>query len=129
MAVRTQLSVTMENRPGTLATMCGAFGDKKVNILALTSGEREGKSLVRLIADKVAVAKRVLDEIGYTYTEEQVLATKLPNRPGTLAAVAQKLGDAGVNIDYAYYGAEPGSTQVLVILSVSDVERGKTLLK
>jgi hypothetical protein len=129
MGVRKQLSVTMDDRPGTLATMCSAFGKKGVNILALMSTGREGKSLVRLIADKGAAAKRTLQEIGYSYTEEEVLATKLQNRPGTLAAVAQKLGDAGANIDYAYYGAEPGSTQVLVILSVSDLEQAKKVVK
>lgn len=129
MAVRKQLSVTMDDRPGTLATMCDAVAKHNVNILALTSTGREGKSLVRLIADRVAAAKRGLDEIGYPYTEEEVLATTLPNRPGTLAVVARKLGDAGVNIDYAYYGAEPGSRQVLLILSVADLAQGKKLVR
>jgi hypothetical protein len=43
--------------------------------------------------------------------------------------VAKRLGDAGVNIDYAYVGAEPGSTQLLLVLSVSDIERGKKLVR
>lgn len=79
--------------------------------------------------DKHAAAIQGLQEIGYAYTEEEVLATKLPNRPGELAKLAQTLGDAGINIDYAYYGAEPRSARVLVILSVSDLEQGKKLVK
>jgi hypothetical protein len=129
MAIRTQLSVTMENRPGTLARMASALAEKKVNILALASMERGGQSLARIVVDKLAAAKKALSAIGYAYTEEQVLATKLPNRPGTLAAVAQKLGDAGVNIDYAYYGAEVGSAQVLLLLAVSDFETGKKVVR
>ena len=129
MAIRKQLSVTMENRPGTLAEMCRALGEKKVNILALISSEREGQSLVCMIVDKVLVAKRALQAIGYAYTEDQVLVTKVPNRPGTFATVAKRLGDAGVNIDYAYLGAEAGSRQQLVVLSVSDLDQGKKLVK
>lgn len=129
MAVRKQLSVTMENIPGTLAKMCSAFADKKVNILAFMSGEREGKSLVRMIVDKLTPAKKALGGIGYSFREEQVLGTRLPNRPGTIATVAKRLGEAGVNIDYAYSGVEPGSPRQLVVLSVSDFERGRKLVK
>lgn len=128
MAIRRQLSVTMENTPGTLARMCDAFAGKKVNILAFMSSGREGKSLVRLIVDRLPVAKRVLEVLGYAYTEEDVLGTKVPNRPGSLATVAKRLGEAGINIDYAYVGAEAGSSQALVIVSVSDIERAKKLV-
>ena len=129
MAARKQVSVTMENTPGTLARMCSAFTERKVNILAFTSSEREGKSLVRLIVDKLQVAKKALEGIGYSYTEEQVLGTKLPNRPGMLGTVAKKLADAGINIEYAYSGVEPGPAQQLVVLSVSDLDRAKKLVK
>lgn len=129
MAIRRQLSVTMENTPGTLAKLCSAFGEKKVNILAFTSREHEGKSLVLVIVDKLEVAKKVLQTIGYACTEKQVLGTRLPNRPGTLATVAKRLAEAGINIEYAYSGVEPGSTQQLVVLSVSDFERAKKLVK
>lgn len=129
MAVRTQLSVTMENKPGALAGMCSAFGERRVNILAFASSAHEGKSLVRMIVDKPPVARRALQAIGYAYTQEQVLGSRPPNRPGTLAAVAKRLGDAAVNIDYAYSGVEPGSSQQLVVLSVSDLGRGRRLVK
>ena len=84
MAIRKQLLVTMENRPGTLAEMCRALGEKKVNILALISSEREGQSLVCMIVDKVPVAKRALQAIGYAYTEDQVLVNEGPKSSGHL---------------------------------------------
>jgi len=112
----------MDNAPGTLVIMGDALAAKNVNILALMSIEHEGRRLIRMLVDNVAVAKKVLQAIGYAYTEEQVLGTKLPNRPGTLATLAKRLGDAGVNIDYAYLGAESRSLQQLVVLSVSDLD-------
>ena len=122
MVSRRRLSVTMDNAPGTLVIMGDALAAKNVNILALMSIEHEGRRLIRMLVDNVAVAKKVLQAIGYAYTEEQVLGTKLPNRPGTLATLAKRLGDAGVNIDYAYLGAESRSLQQLVVLSVSDLD-------
>ncbi len=129
MATRKQLSVTMDNAPGRLAIMGDAFAAKNVNILAFISIEHEGRSLVRMIVDNVPAAKKALQGVGYAYTEEQVLVTKLANRPGTLARIAKRLGDAGANIDYAYLGAEPRSLQQLVVLSVSDFDRAKQLIK
>ena len=129
MATRNQLSVTMDNVPGTLARMCSALAEQDVNLVAFTSSsEQGGKSLVRVVVDKDAVAKNALQAIGYPYTEERVLSTQLQNRPGTLATVAKKLGDAGVNINYAYLGAEAGSSQLLLVLSVSDFDRGEQLV-
>ncbi|MBI4470051.1 MAG: ACT domain-containing protein [Acidobacteria bacterium] len=129
MAIRKQISVTMQNTPGTLAKVCSVLAEKKVNILALMSSELEGKSLVRLIFDKVPAARKALQAAGYACHEEQVLATKLANRPGTIAATAKRLGDAGVNIDYVYSGAEPGSSKQLVVFSVSDLPRARKLIK
>lgn len=129
MAVRKQLSVTMANRPGTLATLSNVLAARKVNILACMSVEHQGESLVRMVVDKSPGAQKVLQSIGYRYTEEQVLATKVPNRPGSLAKVAAKLAEAGVNIEYAYLGADVGSSQLLLVLSVSDFERGRKLVK
>lgn len=130
MATRNQLSVVMDNVPGTLARMCSALAEQDVNLVAFTSSsEPAGRSLVRVVVDKLAVAKSSLQAIGYAYTEERVLTTELQNRPGTLATVAKELGDAGVNIDYAYLGAEAGSSQLLLVLSVSDLERGEQLVR
>jgi hypothetical protein len=130
MPTRKQFSVAMENRPGTLAQMCTALGERNVNILALMSVGHQGKSLVRIVVDKPAPAVKALDALGWGYTQEDVLATTIANRPGTLGKVAKGLGDQGVNINYAYLGAEgEGARHLLLVLSVSDPERAKALIK
>ena len=129
MTLEKQLSVTMANRPATLARMCGALGERNVNILGFMSIEHEGQNLVRIVVDNLPTALKVLAAIGYACTQEDVLSARVQNRPGTLAKVAKAMGDAGININYAYLGAEPGSRQPLLMLSVSDPEKGKSLLK
>jgi hypothetical protein len=126
MATRKQFSVTMENRPGTLARMCTALTERGVNIVALMSIGHEGKSVVRMLVDQPAAAMKALDSIGYQYTHGDVLTATVANRPGTLAKVAKALGAGGVNINYAYLGAEgEGQRHLLLVLSVSDPEKGK----
>ena len=39
MHLATQLSVFLENRPGTLAEICGAFAKAKINIIAMTTSD------------------------------------------------------------------------------------------
>lgn len=130
MATRKEFSVTMENRPGTLARMCAALSERNVNIVALMSIERGGNSLVRMLVDKPAPAVKALDSLGYQYTQAEVLTSAVANRPGTLAKVVKALGEGGVNINYAYLGAEgEGQRHLLLVLSVSDTERGKALVR
>lgn len=130
MATRKQFSVTMENRPGMLARMCTALTDHSVNILALMSVGQDGKSVVRMVVDKPSAAVKALDSIGYQYSQDDVLTSTVANRPGTLAKVAKALGDGGVNINYAYLGAEgEGQRHLLLVLSVSDLGKGQGLVK
>jgi hypothetical protein len=120
----------MENRAGVLARMCTALTEHNVNILALMSVGQDGKSVVRMVVDKPSAAVKALDSGGYQYSQADVLTTTVANRPGTLAKVAKALGDGGVNINYAYLGAEgEGQRHLLLVLSVSDVEKGQSLVK
>jgi hypothetical protein len=130
MATRKEFAVTMENRPGTFARMCTALAERNVNIMAFMSIEQGGKSLVRMLVDHPAPAVKALEALGYPYSQAEVLTAAVANRPGTLGKVAKVLGEAGVNITYAYLGAEgEGQRHLLLVLSVSDLERGKTLVR
>lgn len=130
MATRKEFSVTMQNRPGTLARMCTELAERSVNILALMSVNQDDTSVVRMVVDKPAPAVKALEALGYPYSQKDVLTTAVANRPGTMAKVVKALGEAGVNINYAYLGAE-GETQrhLLLVLSVSDMERGRALVR
>jgi hypothetical protein len=53
---------------------------------------------------------------------------KLLHGPGELARAASKLGNAHINIHYAYCGVEPATNAPLVIFGVSEVGRAATIL-
>ena len=98
-------------------------------IVAAQSFPSSGKSLTRLVFDDPTKARSVLDSERVTYTETDVVKVKLANRPGELARAAEKLGDAAININYLYCGAEPSSNAPLIIFGVAEVGKATPLLE
>jgi hypothetical protein len=99
-----------------------------VNILAFQSSPSEGKGLVRIVVDNPTTAKSVLDSERLTYTEGEVAQVKLPHRPGELARAASRLGEANINVNYAYSGIDPATNAPLLIFGVAEVGRAVTIL-
>jgi len=124
-----ELTIRLEDRPGTLGNACRALADRKVNILAFQSiPAEEGTSLVRLVVDNPTTAKTVLDKQGLSYTETEVAQVKLAHRPGELARAASRLGDANININYAYCGIDASTDAPLLIVGVKEVGKAVTIL-
>ncbi len=69
--------------------------------------------------------RATLDRQRHGYTETEVAKVLLANRPGELARVGSRLGEANININYGYSGAEPGASASFLILGVADA--GKAL--
>ena len=124
-----ELSIELEDQPGTLGKVCRTLADRGVNILAFQSIPSEVKSQVRLVVDNPTTAKSALDDQKIKYTETQVAQVKLPHRPGELARAASKLGEAKININYGYVGIDPDSNEPLLIFGVKDAERASTVLE
>ena len=125
-----EFTIRMQDRPGTLGKICRALADRGVNILALQSfSAGAGESQVRLVADNPTITKSVLESQGLASTEADVVQVKLPHRPGEIARVASRLGEANVNINYAYCGLEPGTNIALVFFGVAEVGQAATILE
>ena len=124
-----EFTLTMDDRPGTLGKVCRALADRNVNIVAAQSFPSGGKSVTRLVFDDPTKARSVLDGERVSYTETDVVKVKLAHRPGELARAAEKLGDASININHLYCGAEPSTNAPLVIFAVADVGKAAPLVE
>ena len=130
MPIAKEFRIILEDRPGTLGKLCQALADQSVNILAFQSFPLEkGKSSVRLVFDNPAEAKTVLDRQRTQYTETEVAKITLAHRPGELAHAAARLGEAGINIDYGYSGAEPNFNATFLILGVAGADKAVKLFE
>jgi hypothetical protein len=129
MPVAKEITVFLEDRAGTLGKVCRALAGHGVNILALHSFPSGGKSVTRFIVDNPEAAKSALEDTRLTITVADVLLLKLQNRPGEIARVASRLGEADININYAYCGLESGTNSPLVFFGVSEVGRAAQILE
>jgi hypothetical protein len=115
-----QLSAWVEDRPGMLGQVADALGAKKVNIRAFLAAVMDGRGFVRVVVDKPAVARRVFRAHGWDTTEDEVVEVTVADRPGVLGRVADTLGEAGINVQYAYLGTARSGSKVNLYLAVAD---------
>jgi hypothetical protein len=120
MAIRTELSLRLQNSPGALAGVCQLLSEERVNILALGL---ESSGLLRIVTDNPVHAAGMLRERHHRLDERDVIYTVMPNQPGALAGVARLLAEAGVNIDYAYASVVEGDRMVGIVVGVADAVR------
>jgi hypothetical protein len=124
----TQFSVFLVNKPGILARVCQSLAKGKVNITALSMMDSAEHGVLRMVVEDPANARRILAELDVPSTETQVLVAGLPNHPGALADVVERLSLAHINVNYAYCttGAPGGKT--LGVFRVSDLSKAISVL-
>lgn len=123
-----QLAVFLDNRPGTLARLCEALGEAKINIFAISSSDTVDHIVFRMIVNDTARAKAVMEERGTLVVSTDVLMIDGDNKPGSLAEIAHRLADAKINIEYAYSATHPTAQKGLLILRVSDPKKALKVL-
>ena len=97
-----QISVFLENKPGTLLTMTGVLADNHIDMRALSLAETKDFGIVRLIVDDLYKATTLLKDAGYVHSLTPVVGVAIPDVPGGLNRVLQVLTDARVNVEYMY---------------------------
>lgn len=86
-------------------------------------------ALIRLLVDQTDRAIDQLSKEGYLFDIMPVIALEIDNKPGTLAAMARKFGEEGININYVYGSALPGGEKSLFIFSPEDIESAARIFK
>jgi hypothetical protein len=122
-----QLTVSIENRPGTLASVGSALGHAKVNIIAFLSGASGAEGYVQLVVDDVKKAESALEDAGFSYSEQDVLHIEVPNKPGAIGELARKLATKNINITSGYATTVKVSSKASVVLGVSDLDEAARL--
>lgn len=79
-------------------------------------------ALIRLLVENTDKAIDLLSRGGYVFDIMPVIALEIENKPGTLAKMAKKFGEEGININYVYGSALPGGEKSLFIFCPEDIE-------
>jgi hypothetical protein len=123
-----QLALFLENRPGTLARVCQTLRDAKINIYAISTGDTVDHNVIRMVVSDTGRTMEIFAQHGSLVVETDVLMVEDDNQPGSLAAIAEKLAAAKVNIEYCYCATSPTAKKGLLILRVSDVKKALKVL-
>jgi len=123
MAKTKQFTISIQNRPGTVAEIARALGSAKVNILALLGTAQGTTGTVELVVEDARRARKALDAANLTYKETTAEEHELPNKPGALADHLEKLAAKGVNLSSICATAAKGGKKAVVVHTVAAEEK------
>jgi hypothetical protein len=85
-------------------------------------------NVVRLVVSNPDRALQLFEEHGSLIITTEVLLVEGDNKTGSLAAIAHKLADARINIEYCYSATSPTAKHGLLVLRVSDTKKALKVL-
>ena len=116
-----QLTIFLANEKGRLASATRTIADAGINMSALFLADTVDFGVARIFCDYPQKAVEALKEAGYRAALTQVLAVRVPNRPGGLADLLEFFHDKDVNIEYGYCFAT-NKEYAIDVLKVEDPE-------
>lgn len=79
-------------------------------------------ALIRLLANNTDKAIDLLSKNEYIFDIMPVITIELENKPGTLAEVATKCGEEGININYVYGTVSSPDEKCLFVFCPEDID-------
>jgi len=127
----TQVSVFLDNHPGSLFDVMSRLDQNKLKVFALSIADAGEFGLVRLITEEPEKATKFLEDAEFNLAKSkkntEVTAIFISAQE-TLSKITKILGDGGINIEYAYSSAVHVDGKVALILRPSNVEKAEQML-
>ncbi len=116
-----QLSVFLENNPGTLRAMTELLGKGGVDLLALSVADTQSFGIVRMIihSAKMDSALELLRANGYIAKVNHVICASVPDQPLGLSSLLAVIEQTGLSVEYMYSflrAGVPGTARMVLRL-------------
>jgi hypothetical protein len=102
----TDLTISVDDRPGGLASVGEALGGAGINIEGLCGLGMEGRGIIHVCVQDGAAARTALESAGLKVEGEAEAILSEPiqgsDDPGSLGMMARKIADAGINVRALY---------------------------
>jgi hypothetical protein len=79
-------------------------------------------ALIRMLVDQTDKAIDLLSKNDYLFDIMPVMTLELENKPGSLAAVTNKFGEEGININYVYGTVSSTDEKCLFVFCPEDID-------
>ena len=123
-----QLSVFVENKPGSLMEVTSRLNEAHVNIRAVASFDTPEFGILRLVVDQPEEAKAYLTSKGFVVRIHQVIGAELEDKKGNLNQMLEILADSGISINYIYSFVIRDGRAPLMVVSTDDFDKAKKAL-
>ncbi|MEE4359777.1 MAG: amino acid-binding protein [Desulfococcaceae bacterium] len=119
-------AITIQDASSYVQTLFQARGKSLKRIASSASYNSMRKdsvefALIRLLAEPLDKTIEILTKHDYLFDTVQVIALKLENRPGELANITTKFGEAGININYVYGSVSSPDEKCLFVFCPEDI--------
>jgi hypothetical protein len=102
----TDLTISVDDKPGGLAAIGEALGNAGINIEGLCGLGFEGRGIVHVCVADGGAARVALEGAGVKVEgeAEAIVGPTVPNtdEPGTMGAMARSIANAGINVRAIY---------------------------
>ena len=127
-------ALTIQDASSYLQNLFQARGKSLKRIASVASYNSMRKdsaefALIRLLVDKTDKAIDLLSKEDYLFDIMPVMTLELENKPGTLAAIANKFGEEGININYVYGSVSSSEEKCLFVFCPEDIEHAAKIFK
>ena len=123
-----QISVFLENKPGTLEHATRVLKEANINIRTLSVAETVDFGILRLIVNDVEKANKVLKEAGFRVSKTPVVAVEVPDKPGGLHSIMEVVSKEGINVEYLYAFVEKSGENAVIIFRFDNPEKAIDVL-
>ena len=124
-----QLSVFVENRPGSLMQVTSALTEAHINIRAIASFDTPEFGILRLVVDKPAEAKTYLTSKGFVVRIHDVIGVELKDERGNLNRMLSILAEGRININYIYSFVIREGRAPVMVFNTDDFEKAARVLE
>ena len=115
-----QLSVFLQNKSGKIASVTRTLYENGIDIRALSIADTTDFGILRMLVNDAEKAKDALKEQNCIVTLNEVDVVAVPDRPGGLAYVLQRLSDSKIDIEYMYSLIDRGTDDAYMVFRLSD---------
>ena len=123
-----QISVFLENKPGTLAEFCKVLEKNNIDMRAMCVADAMDFGIVRAIVDDVYSTVTILKDEGYVCQITKVLTVEMEDKPGALGKILSLLTDANINLEYTYAFLSRKKAKAYLIVKVNERKKAEQIL-
>lgn len=123
-----QVSVFVENRPGSLMEVTSKLMEAEINIRAVASFDTPEFGILRLVVNDPQKAKEALTKLGFVVRVYDVVGVELKDEKGNLNRMLSILAESKINLNYIYSFVIRDNNAPVMVFSTDDMEGAEKLL-